>query len=124
MKELFVSKTFQPKEVSKDWGYELWLVNNEEEDYCGKILYIKEGCSTSMHFHSIKHETFYILQGTLRVDAIDTVSSEVDIHSVSEGESFVVERNCPHKLIAQDGPVKFIEISTFHKDSDSYRVEK
>ena len=124
MKELFISKTFQPKEVAKDWGYELWLVNNKEEDYCGKILYINEGCSTSMHFHSKKHETFYILQGTLRVDVIDTDSTEVDIHSIAEGESFVMERNCPHKLIAQDGPVKFIEISTFHEDSDSYRVKK
>ena len=77
-----------------------------------------------MHFHSKKHETFYILQGELRVDVIDTDSTEVDIHSVLEGESFVVERNCPHKLIAQGGPVKFIEISTFHEDSDSYRVKK
>ena len=28
----------------------------------------------------------------------------------------------PHKLEAYDGPVKFIEISTFHEDNDSYRV--
>ena len=110
------------KEVKKDWGHETWLVNNKDEDYCGKILFIKEGFSTSMHFHSKKHETFYILQGTLRVDVIDTTTAEVDIHNVNEGESFVVERNCPHKLIAQGGDVKFVEISTFHEDCDSYRV--
>lgn len=110
------------KEVEKRWGYEIWLANNKEEDYCGKILYIKEGHSTSMHFHAKKHETFYILEGTLRVDIIDTSTTEIDIRTVKTGESFVMERNCPHKLIAQDGPVKFVEISTFHEDSDSYRV--
>jgi hypothetical protein len=31
-------------------------------------------------------------------------------------------RLVPHKLEAFEGPVKFIEISTFHEDSDSYRV--
>ena len=46
-----------------------------------------------------------------------------NLNSLSD-ESFVMERNCPHKLIAQDGPVKFVEISTFHEDSDSYRVYK
>ena len=30
------------KKVDKEWGYELWLANNEEENYCGKLLYIKK----------------------------------------------------------------------------------
>ena len=51
-----------PKKVDKDWGSELWLANNKEFDYCGKILTIKPGKGTSMHFHSNKHETFYILE--------------------------------------------------------------
>ena len=36
------------EEVDKDWGYEIWLANNEKENYCGKILYINEGKSTSI----------------------------------------------------------------------------
>ena len=89
------------KKVKKDWGYELWLVNNKEENYCGKILYINEGCAGSMHFHANKHETFYILE---------------------EGDTFVLARLKPHQLIAHEGDVKFLEVSTFHEDSDSYRV--
>ena len=50
----------KPKKVDKEWGHELWLANNEKEDYCGKILFIKKDCSTSLHFHSKKHEAFYI----------------------------------------------------------------
>ena len=56
------------KKIKKDWGYELWLVNNKEEDYCGKILCINEGCKGSMHFHANKHETFYILEGKLKIE--------------------------------------------------------
>ena len=54
---------FKPKEVEKCWGHEIWLANNKENDYCGKILFIKEGESTSMHYHENKHETFYVLSG-------------------------------------------------------------
>jgi len=110
------------KKVDKDWGYEIWLANNEEENYCGKILYVKEGHSTSMHFHSLKHETFYILEGTLCVHVLDTKSTKAEPIYLNEGDSFEMDRLVPHKLEAHGGDVKFIETSTFHRDSDSYRV--
>ena len=31
------------KKVDKPWGYEIWMANNEANDYCGKILFIKKG---------------------------------------------------------------------------------
>tara|TARA_Y100000361_G_scaffold22228_1_gene17426 strand:- start:401 stop:745 length:345 start_codon:yes stop_codon:yes gene_type:complete len=112
------------KQVDKDWGYEVWLSNNEKENYCGKILYIEEGKSTSMHFHAKKHESFFILEGSLCIHTIDTVTTEITPHYVKQGERFVMDRLVPHKLEAHSGPVKFIEVSTFHEDSDSYRVYK
>ena len=112
----------KPKRVDKQWGYELWLANNEQEDYCGKILYIEPGNSSSMHFHADKHETFYILEGELCVDIIDTQSTERTTHVLEEGDTFVIDRFVPHELSAIGVPVKFIEISTFHRDEDSYRV--
>ena len=60
----------KPKKVDKDWGFEIWLANNEKENYCGKILGIFEDKSTSMHYHVNKHETFYVLEGTLEVDML------------------------------------------------------
>ena len=39
-------------------------------------------------------------------------------------ETFSIDRCVPHKLIAEKSPVTFVEISTFHEDSDSYRVSK
>ena len=110
------------KKVKKDWGYELWLVNNQKENYCGKILYINEGCASSMHFHANKHETFYILEGKLTVETLNTETTEKTVYILEEGDTFVLDRLKPHQLIAREGDVKFLEVSTFHEDSDSYRV--
>ena len=110
------------KKVDKDWGYEIWMANNEKENYCGKILYIKLGHSTSMHFHQKKHETFYILEGALDIEIIDTITTDKYVKTINEGEVFVLDRLMPHRLVPKGGDVKFIEISTFHEDSDSYRV--
>lgn len=112
------------KHVEKQWGHETWLANNEEENYCGKILYIEPGHSSSMHYHAKKHETFYILEGELTVEIIDTETTERHLHILQEGDSFVIDRFVPHQLSASGIPVKFIEISTFHRDEDSYRVHR
>ena len=112
----------KPTKIEKQWGHEIWLVNNKEENYCGKILYIQEGCSTSMHFHAKKHESFYILKGDLQIDILDTFTTKIHSKILHEGEVFSLDRVVPHKLIAKGGPVKFVETSTYHEDSDSYRV--
>ena len=112
------------KFVEKDWGHEIWMANNEHEDYCGKILHINQGCSSSMHFHMNKHETFYVTDGTLQVILIDTEQGKERHHMVLEGYTFEIDRGQPHQLIAYDGDVEFIEISTFHEDSDSKRIKR
>lgn len=118
---------FKPNKVEKKWGYELWLANNADEDYCGKILFIEEGKSTSMHYHENKHETFYILSGQLKVDYLEHNELH-QVHRLSvicvEGQSMEMPRRQEHKLIAHEGDLTLIEISTFHKDQDSYRIDE
>ena len=75
-----------------------------------------------MHFHTNKHESFYILKGDLQIDILDTFTTKTHSKTLREGEVFSLDRVIPHKLIAKDGPVKFVETSTYHEDSDSYRV--
>ena len=116
-------KSHKPKFVDKDWGSEIWFANNEQHNYCGKILEIKKGKNTSMHFHVDKHEMFYILEGTLRVDWIDTKTAEKNTTFVKQGNCMEVEQGTPHSLIASTDSVKLIEASTFHRDSDSYRIK-
>ena len=119
-------KIDKPKYVEKDWGSETWFANNLERNYCGKVLEIKKGKGTSMHYHVDKHEVFYVLEGTLKVDWIDTDSGEVYTVHVAKGESMEMPQGIPHSLIADEAfeDVKLIEASTFHRDSDSYRLWK
>tara|TARA_R100000808_G_C2109107_1_gene123769 strand:- start:462 stop:695 length:234 start_codon:yes stop_codon:yes gene_type:complete len=75
-----------------------------------------------MHFHGEKHETFYILNGGLRVDYIDTETAEESSVVLKEGETLEIDRLQPHKLAPLGGAVDIIEVSTFHKDQDSKRI--
>tara|TARA_Y100001963_G_C6717748_1_gene417552 strand:- start:110 stop:463 length:354 start_codon:yes stop_codon:yes gene_type:complete len=110
------------KLVAKSWGKEEWFANDFANNYCGKILTILDGQSTSMHYHAEKHETFYVLEGTLQVDWIDTKEGLVSTTIISSGGCMEMPRSRPHKLIAKDGNVRLIEASTFHRDEDSFRV--
>lgn len=112
---------FEPKHVDKEWGYERWLANNLQHNYCGKILHINAGHKFSMHFHSDKHETFYILSGRCDLHLIDTETSEVSTIQLNEGDCYEIDQLVPHQVEAIDD-CDIIESSTFHRDEDSYRV--
>lgn len=53
------------KFVSKGWGHELWMVNNDL--YCGKKLFFAKGKRCSWHYHKIKTETFYCQYGKVAI---------------------------------------------------------
>ena len=111
----------KPKRVSKEWGHELWLANDEENDYCGKILHVKGGHRFSMHFHSEKHESFYILKGSCKLTTIDTETTANVGLTLQEGDCYVIDRLVPHQVEAITD-CDIIESSTFHREQDSYRV--
>ena len=51
--------------VAKVWGHERWLANDEK--YCCKTLTLKKGYQCSLHYHKLKDETFFVLDGRLRL---------------------------------------------------------
>ena len=116
-------KTSLPiKHVPKGWGYEKWIVNNEE--YCGKLLFFEKEKKCSWHYHVLKDEVFYLQSGKLLVKY-----SEMDDLNLAEelvllpGQNFHVYRGLRHQMIALEDSELF-EFSTQHFDSDSYRIEK
>jgi mannose-6-phosphate isomerase-like protein (cupin superfamily) len=120
MKKLPEAKA--PKVVEKRWGSETWFANTHIHNYCGKILNIKKDNCSSMHYHLDKHETFYVIDGSLKVILIDTKEG-VEYHKlVHKGETLEIDKGQPHQLFAYNGDVTMIEASTFHRDNDSYRV--
>ena len=118
----YIDRDLRAKKTDKRWGYEICKVNNKEEDYCSKIISINEGFSTSMHYHINKHEAFYVRAGILRVDTLDTETSQTESHILEVGDVLEIERYLPHQLIAHNGPVEIDETSTFSCPTDSHRV--
>ena len=103
---------FNMKTVKKLWGSEEWIVNNSL--YCGKILNLKKGFQSSLHFHKNKHETFYLLEGKVLMEV------EGNKKIMKAGDVQTLEPKTKHRFT----PIvdsKIIEFSTQHKDSDTYR---
>ena len=108
--------------TNKDWGNIIKIVDNEENNYSGRIINLNQTQMTSTHFHSKKHKTIYVLQGTLTIEIIEPTNGETISFDVDSEECFDIEQNVAHRLMAKDGGVTAIEISTFHRDEDVYRV--
>lgn len=98
----------------KVWGEEHWIVNTPE--YCGKKLVLKRGFRCSIHYHKLKHETFYVQSGK--------VFMEVNGESffMNPGDSVVINRGDIHRFTGIDQLNEIFEFSTQHFEDDSYRL--
>ena len=110
------------KTVDKRWGREIWFANNEEKDYCGKILEIDPDNQLSLHFHMIKEEHLYNMKGDCRITFLTQTGSEIKL-DLSEGQSFHIQPGVVHRFSTENG-CTLLEASTFHRDNDSYRVKE
>ena len=116
----------KPEYHHKGWGYELWIHNDSK--YCGKLLFFKEGKRCSLHYHKIKHETFYLQSGKMLLEYYPEVEDAVMGGDRTEtlltpGDSFEVPVNTPHRLTALEDSELF-EFSTKHYEEDSHRIVK
>ena len=105
--------------VPKGWGEEIIIENNEK--YCGKILIFKQGCKFSMHYHMNKDETGRVEYGEFLYRWIDTETADMYEEKLIEGDVVRQRPGQPHQLEAISNG-RIFEVSTHHKDSDSYRV--
>ena len=113
------------KSVKKSWGLEVVLFN--EDCYCLKLLFFNNQSKGSFHYHKIKTETFYLVEGSVTVRHIeDTLPpyrfSErcVDETTLSISEGFHCKPGTLHQIVAHKESV-VLEVSTHHQDSDTYR---
>jgi quercetin dioxygenase-like cupin family protein len=104
----------------KGWGEEVWICNSEK--YCGKLLRFNKGAEFSMHYHMLKHETFYVLHGSLTLKGINLNDASPYECELGPGSILVIPAGNPHKIIAHEAST-IIEISTQHFESDSYRIQ-
>ena len=104
------------KLVPKLWGSECWIVNNEK--YCGKILHLKPGFSSSLHLHKVKHETMLCLRGRVRIYNATGYSAIY----LEPGDSLELPPGTYHTFEALEGDAVLIEFSTHHDDDDVERA--
>jgi mannose-6-phosphate isomerase-like protein (cupin superfamily) len=115
----------QVKFVYKDWGYEKIIENNDL--YCGKILFIKKGHCISLQYHKIKDETFYVLDGDLLAKFAESSNllnfEEIIPVKMGQGDVRRIRPGEVHQLYAVEDSM-IIEVSTTHFDEDTYRITK
>jgi mannose-6-phosphate isomerase-like protein (cupin superfamily) len=107
--------------VEKGWGSELiWATNDK---YCGKLMNFNDGAKFSMHFHSEKDETWYVLNGIFNVFYIDTKDASKHLKVLNPGDTWHNPPLLPHQLeCIKAGTI--IEVSTADSVEDNYRVGK
>lgn len=105
--------------VNKVWGWEEVIVNTEL--YCGKILHLDGGARSSLHYHKLKTETFYVLDGTVTLE-LHYPGHQKHALKLTQGESVTIRPLEQHRFEA-DQQARIIEFSTPHSDEDVYRLE-
>lgn len=105
--------------VEKGWGSELiWATNDK---YCGKLLRFNTGSKFSMHFHSVKEESWYVLSGKFIIRYIECSDASIHEQILNSGDTWHNDPLLPHQLICvEEGVV--IEVSTPDSVEDNYRV--
>jgi quercetin dioxygenase-like cupin family protein len=101
--------------VEKVWGFEKWIVNNDK--YCGKLMFIKKGARSSLHYHPVKHETMYVTQGRMKMELND------EVFELGVGDSVEIKSGDVHRFTGIADTV-FFEFSTPHDDEDVMRLEE
>ena len=128
------------KKIDKVWGYEDIIYNG---DYCGKQLVFNANSTLSIHFHSVKKETFMVSQGEIELTVYD--NPEIDQYVVSwenwnnglpnlpkhleKPQKFLLKANDSFNIpvgmrhtITSTQPSVIIEFSTHDDPEDSYRI--
>lgn len=111
-----ITPTKPIKYKEKKWGYEIWIHNSS--NYCGKILVIYANKVSSLHYHKLKNETFYIQKGRISIQTVDQ-NNNISKFEMKEGDVLEIPRGLKHQFRGIDEKSEIFEISTQHFDNDS-----
>ena len=117
-----MSNSSEIKFVPKGWGHEKWIVNKPE--YCGKLLFFKNGKRCSWHYHKIKDETFYVQSGELLLMyGEDDDINKGKIMVMRPGDTFHVYPGLRHQMQARIDTelFEFSTLITLHSSSIEFK---
>jgi mannose-6-phosphate isomerase-like protein (cupin superfamily) len=92
---------------------EHWIANEVQEGYGAKYLFVQDGQTCPIHHHNEKHETFFIVKGSVLVvlDGLERRMEEGDVLSIRQGQA-----HCFTGI----GPALILEVGTPCLVSDNY----
>jgi len=100
-KEAWISRSTRE---SKPWGDTVvWYALHSIH---GKVITIHEGCRTSLKYHNLKSEVFFVLSGTLKVTygnsktLGDSEEHPYKTSTLKSGDTFIVQSECPYRFEA------------------------
>jgi mannose-6-phosphate isomerase-like protein (cupin superfamily) len=96
---------------------EYWVANDAEHGYCGKLIFLFDGQTCPYHHHRMKHETFFIVKGTVRMK----VGEEVRL--MREGDLLVMPPGVGHSFTGA-GPALVLEVSMPSILQDNFFADK
>lgn len=99
---------------------EFWIANENAAGYCGKFLFLFNGQTCPFHYHKVKHETFFIVKGTIRMvtEKLPLVTDHED-RQMHAGDLLVMPPGTGHCFTAI-GPALVLEVSMPSVPMDSY----
>ena len=83
---------------------EYWIANEIEAGYCAKFLFVFGGQTCPMHWHTNKHETFFIVHGKVMM------SINGDVCEMQPGQCLAVSAETPHSFTGKE-PSLLLEVS-------------
>lgn len=83
---------------------EFWVANEVEHGYCGKFLFVFDGQTCPYHHHRVKHETFFVVKGRVRMRVGD------DERLLDEGDVLAMPPGTGHSFTGI-GPALILEVS-------------
>ncbi len=95
---------FGLNDFNKTGLIEYWIANDAKEGYCGKYLFVFDGQTCPLHRHKTKHETFFIVKGSVSMTYDGTISD------MNPGDVLPVEQWKYHSFTGK-GPCLLLEVS-------------
>lgn len=92
---------------------EFWIANEEAAGYCGKFLFVFDGQTCPYHHHRIKHETFFVVKGSV------TMKVGEEERVMDAGDVLVMPPGVGHSFTGR-GPALLLEVSMPSVRQDSF----